>query len=140
REAVIRALLYIGLGCKEPQADERAFAVLRQVRAEDPGSRQLTLTQFKEAVKEQYLMLRIDQERAIVALPKLLQLADSAERSAAAALIRRAVSAAGEPVGESKCRLERVEALFKETKAPERPLRLVTPIATKPAMHSGEMS
>ncbi|MGA9599208.1 MAG: DUF3141 domain-containing protein [Methylocystis sp.] len=140
REAVIRALLYIGLGCKEPQADERAFAVLRQVRAEDPGSRQLTLTQFKEAVKEQYLMLRIDQERAIAALPKLLQLADSAERSAAAALIRRAVSAAGEPVGESKCRLERVEALFKETKAPERPLRLVTRIATKPAMHSGEMS
>lgn len=61
-------------------------------------------------MKEQYLMLRIDQGRAIAALPKLLP-ADTAERVAALALIRRVASAAGEPSGEAKTRLARIEAL-----------------------------
>lgn len=66
--------------------DERAFAVLRQIRADYPESGRLSLAQFKDLVKEHYLMLCIDQERAIAALPKLLPEA-VAERDAALALI-----------------------------------------------------
>ena len=110
-EAAVRALLYVGLGLPQSAVDERAFAVLRQIRAEHPESGRLSLVQFKELVKEQYLMLRSDQERAVAALPKLLP-ADAAERDAALALIRRVASAAGEPMGEAKTRLARIEALF----------------------------
>jgi hypothetical protein len=85
--------------------------VLRQIRADHPGSARLSLAQFKELVKEQYLMLRLDQERAVAALPKLLP-EDAAERDAALAVIRRVASAAGEPTGEAKTRLARIEALF----------------------------
>jgi hypothetical protein len=50
------------------------------------------------------LTLRIDQERAIAAVPKLL-LADSAEQETVLGVIRPVASAAGEPVGEIKARL-----------------------------------
>ena len=68
-------------------------------------------------MKEQYLMLRLDQERAIAALPKLLP-ADSAERDGAVGVIRHIVSVAGAPVGEIKARLDRIEALFTNGRAP----------------------
>ena len=71
-EAVVRALLYTGLGFPEPAADERAFAVLRQIHADHPESVRLSLAQFKELVKEQRLMLRLDQERAVAAPSKFL--------------------------------------------------------------------
>ena len=116
-EAVVRALLYIELGRAVPAADERAFDVARQIRSEHPESQRLTLVQFKDLVKEQYLMLRLDQERAIAALPKLLP-ADSAERDGAVGVIRHIVSVAGAPVGEIKARLDRIEALFTSGRAP----------------------
>jgi len=111
REAAVRALVYIGLGRPEAGVDERAFAVLRQVRASQPESRRMSLAQFKELVREQYLMLRLDEERAIAALPKLLP-ADATERAGAMDLIRRIVSAGGEPSGEVKARIERMGAIF----------------------------
>jgi hypothetical protein len=56
-------------------------------------------------------MLRIDQERAVAALSKLLP-EETAERERALALIHRVASAAGEPVGEARTRFARVDALF----------------------------
>src|SRR5208337_2176711 len=88
-----------------------AFAALRQIRAEHSESRRLTLVQFKEIVKEQYLMLRIDQERAISAVPILLP-PDGAERDTALGVMHRVASAAGEPIGETKTRIARIETLF----------------------------
>ena len=110
-EAVVRALQYIRLGSPEQEMDERRFAVLRQVRADHPESRRMSLAQFKQVAREQYLMLHYDEKRAIAALPKLLP-ADATERAAALAVIRRVISAAGEPSGEVKARLARIEALF----------------------------
>ena len=131
-EAVVRALLYVGLGSPQPAVDERAFAVLRRIRAEHPESGLLSLAQFKELVKEQYLMLRIDQERAIAALPKLLP-ADAKDREAALAVIRRVASAAGEPTGEAKTRLARIEALFAAATGPDADQREPTPLRNAPA-------
>jgi len=110
-EAVVRALNYIRLGDPEGTMDERRFAVLRQLRADQPESRRLSLAQFKEVLRKQYLMLHYDEERAIAALPKLLP-ADATERAAALAVIGRVISAGGELSDEAKTRMARIEALF----------------------------
>jgi hypothetical protein len=111
REATIRAMLYVGVGSPDRAVDERGFAVLRQFRAEQPESKRLPLGKFKELVRDQYLMLRSDEERAIAAIPKLLP-GDATERAAAVKLIQRVISARGEPPTEVKQRLARIEALF----------------------------
>ncbi len=134
-EAVVRALLYVRLGLAVPAEDERAFAVLRQIRAEHPETRRLTLAHFKECVKEQDLMLRIDQERAIAAVPILLP-PDGAERDTAPQVIHRVASAAGEPTGESKTRLARIETLFTAATAPDGEPWAVAPIARKTSARS----
>jgi hypothetical protein len=110
-EALVRALIYISLGRLVHGADERGFAVLRQVRASRPESQRMPLSHFKELVREQYLILRHDEERAIATLPKLLP-ADATERSAALDLLRRIVAVGGEPSVEVHRRLTQIEALF----------------------------
>jgi len=122
REATVRALLYIALGNPEAVVDERGFAVLRQFRDHQPESKRLPLAAFKELVREQYLMLRGDEDRAFAAIPKLLP-EDASERAAAFKLIRQVVSVAGEPSPEVNKRLEQVEALFEAgpTAAPAGP-------------------
>jgi hypothetical protein len=111
REATIRAMIYVGFAQPERAVDERAFAVLRQFRAEQPESKRLPLAKFKEVLREQYLMLRSDMERAIASIPKLLP-ENASERRAAVKLIQRVVSARGEPSAEVKRRLARIETLF----------------------------
>jgi hypothetical protein len=111
-------MVYVRLGDPEQAVDERAFAVLRQFRAEQPESKRLPLASFKEVVREQYLMLRADAERAIAAIPTLLP-EDAAERRAAIKLIQRVISARGEPPAEVKKRLSRIEALFEAGPAAE---------------------
>jgi hypothetical protein len=90
-------------------------------------------------MKEQDLMLRIDQERAIAALPKLLP-ADAAERDAALGVIRRVASAAGEPIGETNTRLARIEALFTAATAPGGEPLEVAPVGRKTAARSAVRS
>jgi hypothetical protein len=62
-------------------------------------------------VKEQFLILFLDEERAIGALPKLLP-QDHRECAAALAVVRRVLSARGGLSGEGSRRLNRIEALF----------------------------
>ena len=69
-EAVLRALVYIRL--PEGSVDERGFAVLRLIRASRPAAKRMSLARFKEMMREQYLLVRLDEERAVSALPKLL--------------------------------------------------------------------
>jgi len=112
REAVVRALLYVGRGRPEQFVDERGFAVLRQVRAEMPKDQQLSMDAFKRIVHDQHLLLRLDEERALAALPRLLP-DDAEERDRMLKIVRRVATATGEPAGEMKRRLTRVEALFR---------------------------
>jgi pimeloyl-ACP methyl ester carboxylesterase len=110
-EAVVRALLYIGLGEAEQAVDERGFAVLRQIREEQPESQRLTLAEFKDLVRAQHLLLHRDEERAVSAVSQMLP-ADASERMAALKVVRRIVSAGGDVSDEAKRRLARVEAMF----------------------------
>ena len=70
REAVIRALLYIGL--PRASVDERNFEAIRRIRETQDIMPALSLSEFKALVREQFFMLLIDPEAAIAALPSLL--------------------------------------------------------------------
>ena len=108
-EAAVRALIYVRL--PEGKVDERGFAALKQISAELPAAKRIGLVRFKEMVKEQYLILLLDAERAIAALPKLLP-ANRRQCEEALALVRRVLAARGALPEEGRRRLERIEALF----------------------------
>jgi hypothetical protein len=108
-EAAVRALLYVRLPDGTP--DERGFAALRKISSELPAAKRVGLARFKEIVKEQFLLLRLDEERAIAALPKLLP-DDRRACDATLALLHRVIEARSALSDESKRRLQRVETLF----------------------------
>jgi hypothetical protein len=108
-EAAVRALIYVRL--PEGTADERGFAALKQISAELPAAKRVGFARFKEIVKEQYLILLLDAERAIAALPKLLP-GNRRQCDEALALVRRVLDARGALPEEGRQRLERIEAMF----------------------------
>ena len=105
-EATIRSLVYIGMA--GPGVDERAFEVLRHIRAEHGG---LTLAEFKQMLREQFFSLLLDRDGALAAIPKMLP-ADAAARAEALGKIREILSAVGEVSGERAKRLVQIEKLF----------------------------
>ena len=113
REAVIRALVYIGMA--GPGVDERSFNELRQIRAENQG---LTLQAFKQVLREQYFSLMLDRDAALAGIPKMLP-ADAAGRKALLVAIHRAVEAAEPPSGERARRLAQIEQIFSGGGAPQ---------------------
>ena len=108
-EAVMRALIYIRL--QEGSVDERGFAALKLIRASRPVAKQMSLARFKEIVREQFMLVCLDENRAINALPKLLG-ADANGRKATLDILQRVLSARGDMSDEGKRRLARVEAMF----------------------------
>ena len=108
-EAAVRALIYVRL--PEGKVDERGFAALKQISAELPAAKRVGFARFKEIVKEQYLILLMDAERAIAALPKLLP-ANRRQCEEALALVRRVLAARGALPDEGRRRLEHIEAMF----------------------------
>jgi len=116
-EAGIRSLMFIGMA--GPGADERAFAVLRQIRGSHGN---LTLGQFKQIVREQFFALLLDREAALAAIPSMLP-ADDAARAKMLETIRRIVTAAGELNDERTARLAQVERLFGSAATRRRPVR-----------------
>lgn len=108
REAAIRGMVYIGMA--GPGMDERAFNQVRQMRAKQGG---LTLVEFKRMLREQFLTLMLDQDRAVDAIPKMLH-NDPDARTKALAAIRAVASATGEMSDERTARLARIEAMLRE--------------------------
>jgi pimeloyl-ACP methyl ester carboxylesterase len=119
--AVLRALVYIRL--PEGTVDERGFATLKLLRASRPVAKRMSLAQFKAMVKEQFLLVSLDEERAIAALPRLLG-DDAGTRKTALDALHKVLAAPGDVSDVAKQRLARVEALL-DVK-PEKARRLVT--------------
>jgi hypothetical protein len=117
-EAALRALIYV----RRPERtfDERSFTILKEINSGQPPSKRISLAKFKELMKEQYLIMMLDEERAAAAIPKLLPV-DCAERGAALAVIRRVINSSAELPEESKRRLTRVETIFGEPKVKSLP-------------------
>lgn len=108
-EAALRSIIYIRRG--EGGADERSFAVLKQLHDAQPPGRPRSMAQLKTALGEQSLLLRIDEARAVAAIPKLLPV-DGEERARTLRAIERLASAQGELSPEGERRLAQVQKLF----------------------------
>jgi hypothetical protein len=109
REAVVRSVLYVGVS--RNAVDERGFEMVRRIRRNQTGMPQLPLADFKALVREQYLMLVIDPEASVAAIPSMLP-ADPEIRLGTFDLVKGVLSAPGEIVGEAAERLKRIERLF----------------------------
>jgi Protein of unknown function (DUF3141) len=112
-EAALRALIYV----RRPQTtfDERSFNTLKQINFELQEGERISLAQFKEMMKEQFLIVEQEPERAVAAIPMLLP-ASSGERNALLGVVRQVANSDGALPEESKRRLARVEMLFGEPK------------------------
>ncbi len=116
-EAIIRGLLYIYRSPEMSAADERAFATIRQLRLRTSDDKELSVTHFKSILREQYLMLQVDEEAAVRDLPLLLP-DDPHARATALAIVRQVAGATGTLAGDGAARLERIAAMF-EARTPK---------------------
>jgi hypothetical protein len=108
-EAALRAIAYVRKG--EGSTDERAFAAVKQLHDAQPPGRPRTMAELKSILRDQALLLRIDEERAVAAIPKLLS-RDPEDRARTLRAVQRVVLAQGDLSPEGKRRLARVEKLF----------------------------
>jgi hypothetical protein len=107
REAAVRALIYVRI--PENAVDERGMEMLNQIRAEIGA--QKTLPDFKQAFRDQYLMVMMDERRAIDAIPILLK-GHEAEAKKMLGHLLKILDASG-PLGqEAQKRLAKVKHLF----------------------------
>src|SRR6266478_9686250 len=106
REAIIRALLYVGTG--RAAVDERGFEALRRIRR---AHGDIPLSAFKALVREQFYLLLIDTEAALAALPSMLP-ADADTRRKAYELIKQVMIACGPLSDEDNKRMQRVAGAF----------------------------
>jgi pimeloyl-ACP methyl ester carboxylesterase len=122
REALLRAALYVGMS--RASVDERAFELIRRIRSAQRDLPHLPLSQFKALVRDQFLMLLLDEEAALAAIPTMLP-ANTDERRNALVILSKLVSVRGELTPEITKRVERIAALFDA----ERPLGVMPSIA-----------
>jgi hypothetical protein len=106
REALIRSLLFAGMA--RAAVDERGFETVRQIRREMGAD---SLSAFKATVREQFYMLLLDADAALVAIPSMLP-ADAGQRTRALNLIKRILNARGEVLTADKDRLDYIAHLF----------------------------
>ena len=109
-EAALRSFIYVRLA-EGAGGDERGLAILKAYRSSQaPGSRR-TMAQLKQLLKEQFLILRLDEERAVAAIPRLLP-RNQEQRQQVLQGLRRMVEVHGPLSEEAGLRLARIEALF----------------------------
>jgi pimeloyl-ACP methyl ester carboxylesterase len=106
REAVVRALIYVGLG--RGSVDERGFESVRHLRSRYGD---MPLSDFKRLVRDQFAMLLIDEEAALATLPSLLP-PDAQTRSEALNVVKQVMAACGEMSAEDENRLSEIGRLF----------------------------
>jgi hypothetical protein len=106
REAVIRALIYVGM--QRHAIDERGFEMARQIRQ---AHGEMSLAEFKLLVREQFNMLLIDQDAALAAIPAMLP-AEPEVRRNAFSLVTQVLSARGDLSDQDRERLDEIEHLF----------------------------
>ena len=109
-EAAMRMMLYVSSA--EGSFDERSFAMLRKLRAESGAV--LALQEFKDLARDQALMMRLDRQGALKALPKLLENASANGIRAAFGTMRNVLEATGPLNERGRACLEEVEVIFRE--------------------------
>jgi hypothetical protein len=107
-EAFVRICAYIHRG--QPAAEELGFRAIKQIYDEAHEDTHTSIVDFKDAVREQTFLVRLDEERALATLPVLL--ADRAHRLATMNAVRRMEKAMGPIDARREERLRRVEAIL----------------------------
>jgi len=77
------------------------------------------MPQLKEAFRDQVLLLKLDEKRAVAAITKLLP-RDAGDRERTLRAVQRVVSAQGELTPEGKKRLAQIEKQFAAKSLPAR--------------------
>jgi hypothetical protein len=109
-EGLVRALLYVG--APRGSVDERGFEAIRHIRAAHAAvSQPMSLAHFKAMVRDQFLMLLVDQPAAIASLPGLLP-QDPEIRRKAFGLLRDVLSVREAITGEVADRLREAAVWF----------------------------
>jgi pimeloyl-ACP methyl ester carboxylesterase len=101
-DAAARVVIYIGKA--QHRIDEKTFVALRKLLLAHP---EISETEFKAVLREQWAILEVDELAAIEALPQLLP-ADAAARRAFSALLQKTVSATGKLNADGQRRLSKV--------------------------------
>ena len=106
---MLRGLLFAGMA--RNAVDERGFESVRRSRSAQQDLPKISLSAFKALVREQFLMLLIDEEASLAAIPSMLP-PDQETRRKAFDLIKELLSARGEFTETDKERLDRIAKLF----------------------------
>ena len=107
-EAVMRSVIHVLGG--SPTTDERNFKRLRTSRAElEPGR---NLGDFKQLVRDQFFILKLDREAALEAIPELLSGEKAEEIRGHLEHIDHVLAASGELSEHASTRYERIRQLF----------------------------
>jgi pimeloyl-ACP methyl ester carboxylesterase len=117
REAVVRALLYVGMARRA--VDERGFETIRRIRGALHDLPPLPIADFKALVREQYFMLLIDPAAAVAAIPAMLP-PDSEAHVKALEIISQVLESSGALPPEGQERLQQIVRLF-GAEVPPRP-------------------
>jgi hypothetical protein len=88
--------------------DERGFEALRRIREKYTD---ITLTEFKAIVREQFYMLLLDTEDALSAIPLMLS-SEPEIRQKALDMIKDVLSARGQLSADDRERMQRVARIF----------------------------
>ncbi|MBS7539845.1 DUF3141 domain-containing protein [Ancylobacter lacus] len=107
RTAALRAMIYILAG--QQRVDERVFAVLRNLHRDRLEFHDATLAGFKDNVRRQSLMLRLDREAAMADVARVLA---SEPPAVGIEELKAIVTAPGPLEGEALARFEAVVAMY----------------------------
>ena len=109
REALLRALIYVRM--PEGVVDERGFNFLRRMREE--AGKGVPLAAFKTAVREQFLMLLLDERRCIEAIPDMIA-TDPKLAAQLSESLHDVIDVVGVKSDDAKARLREIEELLKD--------------------------
>jgi len=107
-EAFVRICAYLHKG--QPAAEERGYRALKQIHEELHEDTVEGLVEFKDAVRNQTFLVRLDEQRALETLPFLLK--DHEHRVATMHAVRRMEKAMGKVNAEREGRIRRVEEVL----------------------------
>lgn len=116
--AVVRILLWVSR--RRPLVDAQRFRLAEKALTESPIFAGLNGRRMRDALREQFFLLMVDEDRAIAALPRLLP--SEEDHKAAFDLIDKIVSDIGEISAEQKGDLEHIRELLARPPAAAAPV------------------
>ncbi|WP_424813348.1 DUF3141 domain-containing protein [Roseococcus sp. YIM B11640] len=124
-DATLRGLIFVVRG--DGRLDERAGRMIEAMRQARPDAQRISRERLRTIIRDQTAILRLDEERAIEALPQLLP-DNAAARAEAMAAIRQVATAQGTLSEAAMARLARIEGIFIPPQAlPEPPKSAARP-------------